>query len=69
VQIAFDPERAPQMCGPSVIDSKSLIHFVGRSFWQIISDGCTPSSFVDEMAYPPWAVPVRAVPRGMAEFD
>src|SRR5579871_4091492 len=36
------------MCGPSVIGSKSLIHFVGRSFWQVISDGCTPSSFVGE---------------------
>jgi hypothetical protein len=36
------------MCGLSVIGSKSLIHFVGRSFWQVISDGYTPSSFVGE---------------------
>jgi hypothetical protein len=36
--VAFDPERAPQMCGRGVIGSKTLIHFVGRSFWQIASD-------------------------------
>src|SRR5271170_1089856 len=38
----------PILPGPSVIGSKSLTHFVGRSFWQVISDGCTPSSFVGE---------------------
>jgi hypothetical protein len=36
------------MCGPSVIGSKCLIYSVGRSLWQIVSDGCTPSSFVGE---------------------